>query len=342
MSIQHPPIQPFKVAWEDLPPALRPVPDSSIEKIKRIAWNILSVVIPLIGLARLAGYGIKCLARLAILPAAFHSEKVKQASAGLFHHSCDHIARNFSGTIMPKSVAISTPDGAIINATVFRRSLNPNTPTCIYFNGNAALKSLRSAGWVLDSPYPTNLVVFDYRSAGESKGFFNDTRDLLIDGASLVHWVRQDLKTPDDKIHFYGTSLGGAVALKTKALDKRLTGAFLSDRSFASIESVLKSWTKNIHFFFKPLRALIIWTLKKQFMELDAASDYRKLKGRSLLFYHKQDEIIPYEASLAAAVGKDAFELEAIASMPQADHHNELLYEYHGAIPKAASFLATQ
>lgn len=329
------PVSTFAVKWEEMPLSLRPTLESTTQKAQRIAWNILSIIIFPIGLVRLLGYAVKWIAKKLLLPAASHSPETQLEHSTSFINQCKNIERLSNGVFRSESHKVIAPDGAILDVTLLRRNnSSPETPTCIYFNGNNALKSFGSAGWLLDHALssPMNFVVFDYRSAGNSTGTFNDANDLLVDGLSLVHWVRKTLKTRDDRIHFYGTSLGGAVALKTKALDPKLTGKLLSERSFSSLEDMLKSWTKNCSCLCRPFVNLIAWTLKKQSLELDVAADLKKLKGRILIVYHKNDPVIPKSASLAEKVKSDIFELKMLGDDLGMDHHCAPLKEYVNAL----------
>lgn len=232
---------------------------------------------------------------------------------------------------------ITTPDGAELDVHLFRHpQAQADTPTTLYFDGNCSLKEDGGASWILgasqDKDVPMNLVLFNYRSVGNSKGTFNDPKDLLIDGFSILDWVEKSVGTPPDKIHFYGWSLGGAIALKTKALKPALSGKLLSDRSFSSAKNVLKAhlnWG----------RRLALWILEKLDFDLDAAADCAKLQGKKYFIYHPQDHIIPEEASIKNfAATEEILELHDPNGRHQNDH-TEPHGSYGDAYQKISNFL---
>jgi pimeloyl-ACP methyl ester carboxylesterase len=214
-------------------------------------------------------------------------------------------------------------------------------------------------GWLLDESIskqaPMNFVLFDYRSVGGSTGKFTGSKDLLIDGASIVNWVRKEVKTPNDKINLYGLSLGGAVATKTAAADEALTGWVVGERSFSCLENwilaqvskarkclnnlppqnCLKSsmkWmaTKALH-----LESLAITILKHQGLEFDAAADFPKIQGKKLVIYHPEDRVIPYDASMAKQFPQGAYLLNG----NDGDNHNTSLEKYFGAKTDIGNFV---
>lgn len=325
--------------WESLPATLRPPVLTTAEKVWRVVWNIISVIIPIIGLVRLAAYGLGILARRhLLLPASNYTEGSKADCRAHFEEICR--IRNAHFVITPHTVI--TPDGAELSAHFFRhRNANAQTPTTIYFSGNGALKGMGGWDWLLrqsvNNNTPLNLVVFDYRSVDESTGTFNTSKDLLIDAASMVDWVRNAVKTPDDRINLYGMSLGGAVSVKTGAADEKLTGWVVNDRSFSSLEEFIKTVTTNLRWFLKPLVTLAIWILKNQELEIDAAADLGKLKGRKLVICHVKDLIIPYGASMARKFPEHAFKLNE--QVLNDNHHCSDLDKYPGAKERVSNFI---
>jgi hypothetical protein len=305
------------------------MPPSLIEeKTSHVFWNVLSVLIPVIGLARLAAYGIgRLAARHLILPAMV----IEPNSSNRLQGICDKHASTFT----PHLYRAHTPDGADLNAVIFKhKDAIPHTPTTIYFQPNATLMTDGTWNWLLEQSSqknsPRNFVIFDYRSCGHSQGYFDVSKDLLVDGATMVQLVQQELQTPDDRIDFYGYSIGGAVALKTKALHPKLTGKLTSDRSLSSFADVVMSWTQKlqvqwiIDWIVQKIASLAIWILKGQNLELDAAADLEKLQGESLFIYHKNDNVIPEDASIAKQVAdkKNVLELTGYDSLKH--HQNSL------------------
>jgi hypothetical protein len=178
---------------------------------------------------------------------------------------------------------------------------------------------------------PSNFVLFDYRSVGESTGTFQKTNDLILDGSSIVQWVHEGLKIPKDKIRFYGRSLGGAVAVNTQALDPELTGRCANERSFASLADVIYSLCPLL---LKPFVFLIQNHLKKNGLDLDAVGPFKKINAEKLVIFHRRDNVIPYNPSLAKKVPEEKIiELEAMPKygkmVEQFGHHNGPLSCYY-------------
>lgn len=325
--------QVHRVNWESMPISLRPEELTILQKIGRVVCEFFSIAV--FGLIRLAAYAIGRLATRAILPAADLDEETKEFSRMQMRRASQMIDRHYE--TIPYTVV--TPDGVSLSATLFRhRGGNAETPTTVYFSGNNALKGCGSGWpWLIDEAIergtPRNVVAFDYRSTGDSDGTFYCAKDLIVDGSSVVDWVRKVVKTPDDKIDFYGMSLGGAIALKTKAADGNLTGKLVNERSFSS----LVDWIAA-HPSLKSISGLAALLLRNQDLDLDAAEDYGKLKGRKLFIYHRQDPVIFYGASMAGKVPLgETFELKE--KIPGGNHHCQSLDQYHGAKERVADFI---
>lgn len=331
-------LPPFYAQWKSLPASLRPPVLTTAQKVWRILWNILSVLIPIIGLTRLAAYGAAVLSRRLLLPAAYYSAEFKEMWEQQFQCICRFRSSDFE--VVPTQVV--TPDGAALSTTLFRhRKGNEATPVVIDFQGNASLKGMGSWDWILqdsiDKNIPVNLVVFDYRSVGKSTGTFTRPKDLVVDGSSIVDWIRTVMKTPDDRINLYGMSLGGAVAVKTMAADERLTGWIVNERSFSSLETLIRAWASHLSWFLKPLVPIVIWTLKNQDLELDAAADMEKLKARKLVVYHAADPVVLYRGSMARKFPQHAFQLQGGCNID--NHHCAGLENYDGARERVSKFM---
>lgn len=108
--------------------------------------------------------------------------------------------------------------------------------TILQFHGNAQNMTAHFVylAWLV--PLGFDLVVFDYRGYGKSKG--EPTRDgLILDGLAVMNWVRTHARSKD--LVVIGQSLGGAVAIPTIA-QTGTTGikALVIDSSFASYREV--------------------------------------------------------------------------------------------------------
>jgi len=299
------------------------------------------------------------LANKNILPAAhlpFETLQLNQTNFDHFWHGpIDSSNQQLRDHFEVSAHTITTPHNwAKLNANLFRhRDADGSTPTLIYFQPNGCVSTQESHRWLLqksiDMKTPMNFVIFDYRSVGDSIGTFKSTNDLIVDGASIVQWVRNELGTPDDRIHFYGRSLGGAIAAQTKALYPNLTGRFISERSFSSSYDMISRivhdrFKPNLHPMLRPLCYLLAplaaWAVKSQGYNLDAVKAFKKLQGEKLVVYHPQDPVIPFNASLFSKVKNHPHKsLELRTDEFLINHHNSPLSFYKNAEEEIASVI---
>lgn len=301
----------FRAQWDRSSENLRNTIPTAFEKVKRVAWNVFSVLIPIIGLIRLMGCAIGAIASLAILPGAFYMprariEDAKSRIDSFWKGPLSDENRKARENFCIQEPMVATPDGAILDVKVLKhREADGETPTWIYFNGNYQLALEPHLPWLVQTAIEKekrcNFVFFNYRGVGDSQGNFSQAKDLVVDGFSVVQWVRKELRTPDDRIHFYGMSLGGAVAAQTQALDPdRLTGRHLNERSFASLDSMVQSMFGS-----KCLGKLLGWSVKNQGHVADAATAVKSLKGKRFIVLHPEDPVIRYRASLLCELSED-------------------------------------
>jgi hypothetical protein len=309
----------FHAQWDQTNSHLRTPLPTTAQKARKVAWNILSFCIPFIGIGRLIGYAVGCLANRMTLPASHMSaERIETAKVNYNHFWKGPLTdKNHSirSQFSAEEHTVITPDEAALNVKLIRhKDANAATPTIIYFNGNNQLALANSIPpWIISQSIerqtPCNFVFFDYRGVGSSKGVFKGAKDLVVDGSSVVQWVRDYLQTPPSHIHFYGHSLGGAVATQTQALDPdQFIGRHLNTCSFSSSDKMIACLFGE-----KRFGKFINTIFKNQGYSADSAAAFQKLKGQKLVVYHPHDEVIPFAASLQNAVHHDP----AIALQPR-------------------------
>lgn len=333
-------IQPiFTAVWNAQNIHLKEPNKALYQKILKVVWDILSIVILPIGIARTLGWAVHFVAKKLVLPSAwfYHSQIIKQ-SKRIFNICC----RNLNQTFETQKHKIATPDGVRLNAIHFKhRQANANTPTVIFYQSNASVSQFGIYLWLVEEAVRRNsvcnFVVFDYRGVGSSRGDAQNARELLIDGETAFQYVRDCLRVPPHLIRWYCWSLGGGVGSTIKSMHPECTGLFVSERSFDSLRSVF--W-ENIPSFLRPLFFWVPYTSEKQGWNIQAP--YEKLRGPILIVYHRKDPTIPYNASAHKAALRinltvQAIELyqteEQIAAAQErlVDHHFELLDNYHAA-----------
>ncbi len=229
---------------------------------------------------------------------------------------------------------ILTPDQVKIQARIAtQRDFSHITPTVILFNplGNNDNVYFNLRNHLLRNGL--NVATFNYR--GYQKTWSID--DLVLDGDSVFQYVRNQLQIDLDKIHFFGSSLGGAIAAKVKALHPEATGKYIGDRTFKSIYSLL---TKQIYIgrlgsLVKRITKLIValfiaYPVYLLGWELDGKRALRQMNGDRLVTFHPNDALIPFDASLASCCDENnrlSFNNEAARSMAHASPLESLLAE---------------
>lgn len=236
---------------------------------------------------------------------------------------------------------ITTPEGIELQATVFTRNGSDptKTPTVIYCNANCGFqvderyRDLMSQS--LLSGADCNFITFDYRPVGNPNSTFFNEDDFITDTHSVIEYAKKELKTQNHLIHLYGLSLGGAIAVKTRARHPEL-GALINDRSFSSIKDVILS---HCYTCFKPFGYLAARFVKTKGLAFDAASDLERSNARTLLLFHPEDKVVPLDASIQK-VAQERFvkiEMNAIDPKKRMNYHVEKLSSYKDERPDGAA-----
>lgn len=306
----------YQAVWNDSNRHLAPAERTTTEKVLQIVYLIFSILIPIIGLVRLANYGLRQLALYYIQRSAYFSKEEIESSKTTHRQLLQH--PYFENSTVEEH-SIKTPDGVNLKATFYRNeNVEEKGSTLIYFNPNGAIRD------DIFVQFPTcHLVTFDYRGVADSEGELHCANDLIIDGSSIVQWVQNGLGVSSDKIHFYGRSLGGAIAANAQALDPALTGVHINDRSFSSLDKVIEAHAGD-----GLISSFVTWFLNKEELNLGAVDALRKIQGEKLLFYHPDDEVIPLSASLHEAVLEaPSFRLERRLRKGESPHNFSLFSE---------------
>lgn len=313
------------IEWDD---HLLPEKKQCLEKVMRVFWNVLSVLIPIIGLVRLALYYAT---RKLLLPALSESPNRRNEDFQSFvdYSSFSLSFQEFlwgnelSAAKLPQYRAeehfVYTPDGVKLSIKVFRchssESEGP-VPTHLYFPGNGELANPRYLRGMMDycvkNHLPGHFVFFDYRGVGDSGGNMELLQDLVVDGYTVARWAEEALQTPPDQIYFYGTSLGGAIATETKALNPAWTAPLISDRSFSTLSKevrVLVADTVGCDWIGRLAAAIV----RSQGHQLKPSKKIEQLQGKVIVLYHPQDDVIPEKAQMQYSLAASDSHCEKIS-----------------------------
>lgn len=338
----------FETNWNDTTIHLANQEPTTADKVKHVALNIFSILLPPLGIARLISYGVDQFANRVSLPSAHyitkeHFDKATQKFNDFWEGPITEKNQLLRENYSVLNQIVITPDKAALRARCIRhKESTPDTPTVIYFNGNFQL-CIETPTWILEKSIeagsPCNLVLFDYRGVGESTGTFTEARDLVVDGSSIVEWVKNRIGIHPDQIHFYGFSLGGAISSLTKALDpEHLTGRLINDRSFSSSDKVIRARYGSGYF-----GCLMNWLFTQHGYSADPSAAFLKASGEKMVIYHPDDAVIPTAASMQYAVQHDlSIRLEpkpGFEEQSKERHHVAPLQWHESAVERVIEFL---
>ncbi len=347
MAIAPAAIPSFHAQWNDTNRQFLKMEPTLAQKVWRVVWNIISIIIPIIAIARLIGWVCGAIAKKFVLPSAwFYPFQIQRRIIKAFNAGCFGPIREYNESFRNQYEVqrhhIFTPDGVRLNAYYFKHRLaNENTDTLLFSQSNASFTEQGVYSWLIEKAVERNslcnFVVFDYRGVSLSRGDIKRTNDLLIDQESMVQFVRDNLHVPPQKLRWYGWSIGGGVSGTVKAKLPEFTGRYVSERSFKSIEEVIKH---QIIKWLWPLWPLLFWipcTVRSQGFGLEVPLE--EIQGESLFVVHKIDPTIPYPASAHQAMLKTnrVFQSIELYQTPEqieeaedrnVDHHFEPLAHY--------------
>ncbi len=190
-----------------------------------------------------------------------------------------------------------------------------------------------------------NVVTVEHRSSSKTRR----AEDLVLDGDSVYQFVTKELGVSPEKIHFYGFSLGGAIAARVKALHPECTGKYAGEEVRSSTYTLIKEkycikrWGRLVKKITSCASAIFLaYPLYLLGWEWNGRRAYEKLQGEKGMIYHENSsipsaaKIIPsYEAksSEAAALLGTFFQsqvpmsfkfLKAVIRTPDSDSDNDL------------------
>lgn len=284
-----------------------------INKITRITWNIFSIIVFPIGIARLTVFAAKQLASFVILPAAgmFNLEEkkkeLKKNPSPQLQKEIDkllglHRAR---GTFIKdpsknaEQVTVRTADGIDLDTLTIEHKSQQSQPHAqqkwiVYFLGNVScyedcLDELK----VISDQTEASVLVGNFRGVMRSKGSAKSSHDLVLDGEAMVQSLLQKGVTPEN-ILIHGWSLGGAVGTQVAALHQEEGHEMhlCSERSFSSTEDVIKSKIKG------PFGAIAAPIVRAAGWEFDSLQKFQTIKGHKFTIHAKEDGLIRHKASL--------------------------------------------
>lgn len=166
----------------------------------------------------------------------------------------------------------------------FKEGKTQDQKWIIHFNHSASFYETELAAMqVLGKDIQSNVLVFNYRGIGESRGMFSRIEDLMVDGSLCTRYLLAH-GILEKNILVHGHALGGALGLNVAALYDKI--GVMAAGCFSSLSKAASARV--------PLSGQF---LAKFGWDLDALSAYEKIKAKKLIIYHKQDNVVPYKES---------------------------------------------
>lgn len=169
--------------------------------------------------------------------------------------------------------------------------------TLIFCHGNAGNISHRMEKIKIFNELNLDVLIFDYRGYGISKGRPSE-KGLYLDAEGAYNYLVNKKRVPPVKTIVYGESLGSAVALDLAG--KHEVGGIIIEGGFTSVKDMARRIFPFIPAFIYASR-------------FDSLDKIRDVKAPKLIFHSIDDEIIPFkfgkELFIAAAEPKEFVEL---------------------------------
>ena len=169
------------------------------------------------------------------------------------------------------------------------------TSTFLFCHGNAGNISDRLDSIDIFHDIGLNVLIFDYRGYGKSRGFPTE-RGTYLDAMAAYKWLISEKKLDEDKIIIFGRSLGGAIAIDLAA--KINKGLLISESAFTSIIDIGKELYP-----FLPVKYCTS-------IKYDSIQKIKNVKIPKLIIHSEDDEIIPFyhgEKLFKAAISPKQF-----------------------------------
>jgi len=217
-------------------------------------------------------------------------------------------------------VSFKSPDGGEVHGAFFPR--HPGKVILHTFGNGAQWEPICEdrLGWF--EPLGASVMMVNPRGVGKSTGSLHEEGYALDIYASYEYLIHEEGVDPED-IVLVGHSMGSAYGTRAAAMiqekypDKKIS--VINGRSFAHLGTQIDEMFSGKGFFPGVLRILA----KGLWFGMDVKEAFEKLKGQKVVFYHPDDEVIPYAASLAKTV-KESGSSATVIKM-----HNHLTSNHH-------------
>ncbi len=207
-------------------------------------------------------------------------------------------------------VTFRTEDGLNLNGWFVPGKKSPpddNLHTLLWFHGNAGNINRRLDNIkMLHDRVPANVFIIDYRQFGKSEGKISE-QGTYLDAKAALSYLHSRKDINNEKIIFFGRSLGSAVAVDLAVKEKCC--ALILETPFTSIKEMGK---KLYPFLFMSLHFLRT--------KYDSLSKISKIKVPTLIMHGDKDELVPIEQG--KILYEEANEPKEFYTIPGAMHND--------------------
>ncbi len=181
-------------------------------------------------------------------------------------------------------VTFRTEDGLNLNGWFVpgkKSSPDVDLHTLLWFHGNAGNinRRLDNIKMIYDR-VPVNVFIIDYRQYGRSEGKISE-KGTYIDARAALAYLHSRKEINQEKIIFFGRSLGSAVAVELALKEK--CRALILETPFTSIKEMGKKLYP-----FLPV-SLLLRT------KYDSLAKIRNIKVPILIMHGDNDKLVPFE-----------------------------------------------
>ncbi len=202
--------------------------------------------------------------------------------------------------------------------------------TLLWFHGNAGNINRRLDNIkMLHDRVPVNVFIIDYRQYGKSEGKISE-QGTYLDAKAALSYLHSRKDINNEKIIFFGRSLGSAVAVDLAVKEKCC--ALILETPFTSI----KEMGKTLY----PFLSIWLNLLKTKY---DSLSKIKQVKVPTLIMHGDKDELVPFEQG--RRLYEQANEPKEFYTIPGATHNDTHIVggeEYFDVIRDFVNKLAKQ
>lgn len=200
-----------------------------------------------------------------------------------------------------------------------------NTPTLLYFHGNAGNISHRlHTVKDLYKHCRCNILLLSYRGYGQSEGTPTE-QGLIYDSEAALNFVYERKDINHDKIYLFGRSLGGAVALRLVTLHPNKIKGLILENTFTSISDMIDVVLPYLKYF--------KFLSRNQWRNIDRI---RELKPQLpvLFLSGMQDELVP-PSMMQTLIDACSSQNKAVVRFENGTHNDTWMYPgYYKSIAK--------